>query len=93
MSQVLEKAYDYIVVGAGSAGCVLAGRLSENASVSVLLIEAGGSDSHPDVADPARWARLLRTERAWQYETVPQRYCHNRIDRVRAGRCSAVATA
>jgi len=86
MSQVLEKAYDYIVVGAGSAGCVLAGRLSENASVSVLLIEAGGSDSHPDVADPARWARLLRTERAWQYETVPQRHCHNRIDRVPRGK-------
>ena len=86
MSEVLNKSYDYIVVGAGSAGCVVAGRLSEKSDVNVLLLEAGGSDSHRDVEDPARWARLLRTERAWQYETVPLRHCNQRVDRVPRGK-------
>ena len=86
MSEVFDKEYDYVVVGAGSAGCVVAARLSENPAVEVLLLEAGGSDAHPDVDDPARWPRLLRTKRAWGYETVPLRHCNNRIDRVPRGK-------
>lgn len=86
MGEVLNKAYDYVVIGAGSAGCVVAGRLSEEPDASVLLIEAGGSDAHRDVENPARWARLLKTERAWQYETVPLRHCNDRVDRVPRGK-------
>ncbi|MBU6268840.1 MAG: GMC family oxidoreductase N-terminal domain-containing protein [Sphingomonadales bacterium] len=56
----MAAAYDYVIVGAGAAGCVLANRLSEDPSVSVCLIEAGGSDRHPFVTMPRGVARLMR---------------------------------
>lgn len=63
--------YDYIIVGGGSAGCVLANRLSENPSVTVLLLEAGGSESMvSDVPEGAFF--LQKTPLDWQYSTVPQ---------------------
>lgn len=64
--------FDYIIVGAGSAGCVLANRLSQNPSVSVLLIEAGGSERHPNVSIPAAFSKLFRTSRDWNYNTQPE---------------------
>jgi choline dehydrogenase len=64
--------FDYIVVGAGSAGCAVAAGLSSSRDIDVLLIEAGGPDNHPDIAAPNRWFALWGTEYDWSYHTVPQ---------------------
>jgi choline dehydrogenase len=64
---------DYIVVGAGSAGCVLAARLSADPAVRVLLVEAGGSDGRREVRIPAAFSKLFRGPQDWAYVTEPQR--------------------
>ena len=61
--------YDYVIVGAGSAGCVLANRLSEDPEVSVLLIEAGPPDSADFIHIPAAMAALFRSQNDWDYTT------------------------
>ena len=71
--------YDYVIVGGGSAGCVLANRLSENPDVSVCLIEAGGSHKNPLIWIPAGVFVLLMTKiKNWAFPTVKQKALNNR---------------
>ena len=62
--------HDYVIVGAGSAGCALAARLSEDPDVRVLVLEAGRSDRHPNVMIPAAFSSLFKTRWDWNYETT-----------------------
>ncbi|XP_069137636.1 glucose dehydrogenase [FAD, quinone]-like [Argopecten irradians] len=71
----LKASYDYIVVGAGSSGSVVASRLSEEPGNDVILLEAGGSDEdHPDIFTPSAVSRLLHTDADWDYYTLPQKH-------------------
>ena len=63
---------DYVVVGAGSAGCALAARLSEDGGVDVLLLEAGPTDTKREIAVPAAFSKLFRSDIDWSYDTEPQ---------------------
>ncbi|MFQ3324660.1 MAG: choline dehydrogenase [Pseudomonadales bacterium] len=74
-----EKRFDYIVVGAGSAGCVLANRLSEDANNSVLLLETGGSDNSLFIKMPTALSIPMNTTKyAWQFHTDAEPYLNNR---------------
>ena len=70
------SAYDFVIVGAGSAGSVLANRLSEDPNVRVLVLEAGRSDIPTEIENriqvPAAWPTLLGSEVDWGYRSVPQ---------------------
>jgi len=71
--------YDYIITGAGPAGCVLANRLSDDADVKVLLLEAGGSDRNPLFHMPAGFAKMTKGVASWGWETVPQKHMKGRV--------------
>jgi choline dehydrogenase len=64
--------FDYVIVGAGAAGCVLANQLSADPDVSVLLIEAGSADLPPEVSSAPSWYKLLGGPADWAYQSVPQ---------------------
>ncbi|MCF3106520.1 GMC family oxidoreductase N-terminal domain-containing protein [Streptomyces roseoverticillatus] len=67
-----HRSHDYLVVGAGSAGCVLAARLSEDPGVRVLLVEAGPPDDAAEIHVPAAFAKLFRTKYDWDYTSEPE---------------------
>lgn len=69
---------DYIIVGAGAAGCVLANRLSARSDVNVTLLEAGGSDKRTEIQVPAAFSKLFKSEVDWNYITEPQPHCNGR---------------
>ncbi len=73
-----SSGYDYVIVGAGSAGCVLANRLSEDPSVRVLLLEAGGKDRSPKVKIPAAFPQQFKTKLDWDYATEPEPHVDGR---------------
>jgi choline dehydrogenase len=72
------KTFDYIVVGAGSAGCVMANRLSANPTCSVLLIEAGAKDTASEIKIPAAFSKLFKSKVDWAYHTIAQPHMNNR---------------
>jgi choline dehydrogenase-like flavoprotein len=73
------QAFDYVIVGAGSGGCVLANRLSASSDLRVLLLEAGGRDASPFIHMPAGLARLVgNREVDWRYYTEPEPELHDR---------------
>jgi choline dehydrogenase-like flavoprotein len=71
--------FDYIITGAGPAGCVLANRLSEDPDVTVLLLEAGGGDWNPLFHMPAGFAKMTKGVASWGWETVPQKHMNGRV--------------
>ena len=70
--------HDYVIVGAGSAGCVLANRLSADPSVTVALIEAGGPDKKQEIHIPAAFSKLFKTPYDWDFQTTPQKFAADR---------------
>ena len=77
----MQKGYDFIIIGGGSAGSVVAARLSENPQTQVLLLEAGGSDRHPFYHLPAGFAKMTKGIGSWGWHTVPQKNMNDRVYR------------
>lgn len=77
---LISETYDLIIVGAGSSGCVLARRLAERTSLSILLLEAGEEPSDPRIADPAAWPFLQGSEIDWAFRTTPQPGLGDRVE-------------
>ncbi|HEX6249435.1 MAG TPA: GMC family oxidoreductase N-terminal domain-containing protein [Nocardioidaceae bacterium] len=90
----MHETYDYVVVGAGSAGAVVASRLTEDPDVSVLLLEAGPDADADEISVPAAFSSLFKTRWDWNYQTVEQKQLNSRRaywPRMRAvGGCSSM---
>jgi len=83
--------YDYVIVGAGSAGCLLAHRLAQDPGTRVLLVEAGSARSDRFVSILAAWPKLLRGRHDWCFFTEPRRGCAAGPSSFPAARVSAAA--
>jgi choline dehydrogenase len=90
----VPESFDFVVVGAGSAGAVVANRLSEDPGTSVLLLEAGGPADADEITIPAAFANLFKTKWDWNYQTVEQKQLNSRAafwPRMKAlGGCSSM---
>jgi hypothetical protein len=71
-----SEVYDFIVIGSGSAGSIVANRLSKD--FSVLLLEAGPTDNHLNVKLPPAFPKLFKSSMDWNYKTIPQKHANNR---------------
>jgi choline dehydrogenase-like flavoprotein len=67
-----RQEFDYIIVGAGSAGCVLAARLSQDANIRVALVEAGEPDNAPEIKMPIAFPQLFKTKYDWDFASEPE---------------------
>ncbi|NQV82114.1 MAG: GMC family oxidoreductase N-terminal domain-containing protein [Alphaproteobacteria bacterium] len=74
----MAQGYDYIIIGGGSSGCVLANRLTQDAACRVLLLEAGGRDWHPLIHIPVGFAKMTTGPHTWGLTTAPQIHANNR---------------
>ena len=81
-----QGTFDFIIIGAGSAGCVLANRLSEDPACTVLLLEAGGEDDALEIRIPAFYGQLQDSAYDWAYRSSPQRHLNGRRIFVPQGR-------
>src|SRR6266704_3134503 len=82
----MAELFDFVIVGAGSAGCVLANRLSEHVDAKVLLVEAGSADSAPEIHIPVAFGKLFKTRWDWDYLTDPEPYLDRRLVYLPRGR-------
>ena len=77
--------FDFIIIGAGSAGCVLANRLSADPHNKVLLLEAGGPDRHPNIHIPGAYGKLHKSKVDWGFWTEPQQHPRQKTSNPKSG--------
>lgn len=85
--------FDFVIIGSGTAGSVLAARLSEDPDLKVALVEAGGAATDPAIADPLQWPFLQGSAIDWGYKTVPQTHTDGRVHDWPRGRVIGGSTA